>query len=193
MNDCTDFIQQYIQESINTKQRLLDSEQQIASLNNLISMADAALSRGGTLFFCGNGGSYSDSLHLTAEFVGRFKQNRHAIAAHCLGANGSALTAIANDLDFNDIFARELQALGSEKDMLIALSTSGRSSNIIATVRVAQALAIPTFCLLGKDGGPLGSMCASSLIVPSDDTAHIQEAHITIGHILCDVLERRFM
>lgn len=192
MQDWSAHVFAHLQRSIQVKQRLLEDDTQLTAIHTLITMAINSLAAQGCLYFCGNGGSHSDALHLTAELTGRFKSDRKAIAAHCLGANGAAVTAIANDFGFDAIFSRELQALGKQKDMLIVLSTSGQSANVIAAVTVAERIQMPVYCLLGKSGGRLRSLCSNTLIVPSDDTAHIQEAHITIGHVLCDAIEQQF-
>ena len=138
---------------------------------------------------CGNGGSAADSQHLAAEFTGRFSKDRPPIAAVALSTDTSALTCIGNDYSFNDIFARQVQALGKAGDCLIAISTSGNSANVLAAVAAAKSLGISTIGLLGRDGGKLKSQCDISIVVPSQVTARIQEAHILIGHSLCGAVE----
>ena len=167
--------------------------QQLGTLDTSVSQAiDAcvqSLQKGGKLMLCGNGGSAADSQHLAAEFTGRFSKDRPPIAAVALSTDTSALTCIGNDYSFNDIFARQVQALGKAGDCLIAISTSGNSGNVLAAVAAAQSLGISTIGLLGRDGGKLKAQCDVSIVVPSQVTARIQEAHILIGHSLCGAVE----
>lgn len=167
--------------------------QQLGTLDTSVSQAIVAclqsLQKGGKLMLCGNGGSAADSQHLAAEFTGRFSKDRPPIAAVALSTDTSALTCIGNDYSFNDIFARQLQALGKAGDCLIAISTSGNSGNVLAAVAAAKSLGISTIGLLGRDGGKLKAQCDISIVVPSQVTARIQEAHILIGHSLCGAVE----
>jgi D-sedoheptulose 7-phosphate isomerase len=167
--------------------------QQLSGLDTSISKAiDAcvlSLQKGGKLMLCGNGGSAADSQHLAAEFTGRFIKDRPPIAAVALSTDTSALTCIANDYSFNEIFARQVQALGKAGDCLIAISTSGNSGNVLAAVAAAKSLGISTIGLLGRDGGKLKAQCDIAIVVPSQVTARIQEAHILIGHSLCGAVE----
>ena len=167
--------------------------QQLNGLDACISQAiDAcvqSLQKGGKLMLCGNGGSAADSQHLAAEFTGRFIKDRPPIAAVALSTDTSALTCIGNDYSFNDIFSRQVQALGKAGDCLIAISTSGNSGNVLAAVAAAQSLGISTIGLLGRDGGKLKAQCDVAIVVPSQVTARIQEAHILIGHSLCGAVE----
>ena len=167
--------------------------QQLSGLDTSISKAiDAcvlSLQMGGKLMLCGNGGSAADSQHLAAEFTGRFIKDRPPIAAVALSTDTSALTCIGNDYSFNDIFSRQIQALGKAGDCLIAISTSGNSGNVLSAVAAAKSLGISTFGLLGRDGGKLKAQCDVSIVVPSQVTARIQEAHILIGHSLCGAVE----
>ncbi len=148
-----------------------------------------ALKNSKKLMICGNGGSAADSQHIAAEFTGRFVKDRAPIAALALSTDTSALTCIGNDYSFNEIFSRQLKALGLEGDCLLAISTSGNSENVMQAVRAANEMGISTIGLLGRDGGELKSLCDLSIIVPSDITARIQEAHILIGHTLCGSVE----
>jgi D-sedoheptulose 7-phosphate isomerase len=149
-----------------------------------------ALRSGGKVMFCGNGGSAADSQHLAAEFTGRFVDDRRPLAALALSTDSSALTCIANDYAFDQVFERQLRALGRAGDVLVAISTSGRSSNVLRAAIAARELGVPVVGLLGRDGGTLKPLCDVALIVPSDTTARIQEAHIFIGHTLCALVER---
>ena len=148
-----------------------------------------ALHGGGKLMFCGNGGSAADSQHLASEFTGRFINDRRPLAALALSTDSSALTCIANDYAFDQVFERQLRALGRKGDVLVAISTSGRSANVLRAVQAARESGISVVGLLGRDGGTLKPHCDVALVVPSDTTARIQEAHIFIGHTLCAMVE----
>src|SRR6185295_4136718 len=150
-----------------------------------------ALSGGGKLMFCGNGGSAADSQHLAAEMTGRFIKDRKPLAAIALSTDTSALTCISNDYSFDDVFARQVEGLGRAGDCLIAISTSGNSRNVIKAVEAARSLGIGCIALSGRKGGALATLCDLALVVPSDTTARIQEAHILIGHTLCGIVEAR--
>jgi len=148
-----------------------------------------ALRDGGKLMFCGNGGSAADSQHLASEFTGRFVDDRRPLAALALSTDSSALTCIANDYAFDQVFERQVRGLGRRGDVLIAISTSGKSANVLRAVHAARELGVGVVGLLGRDGGPLRPLCDVALVVPSDTTARIQEAHIFIGHTLCALVE----
>lgn len=149
----------------------------------------AVLGAGGKLMFCGNGGSAADCQHLASELTGRFIKDRRPLAGLALTTDSSALTCIGNDYSFDDVFARQVQGLGRAGDALIAISTSGNSGNVIQAVEAAKAMGIHTVGLLGRDGGKLGALCDSSIVVPHAVTARIQEAHLLIGHTLCGLIE----
>ena len=156
------------------------------------AMLDAWLStirRGGKIMFFGNGGSASDAQHLATELTIRYSVNRAPVAAVALSTDTSALTAAGNDLGFEQIFARQVEALGKPGDLALAISTSGRSPNVIAALTVARAMGITAAALGGHDGGELIGLADPLLIVPSSTTARIQEMHITLGHMLCRALE----
>ena len=146
----------------------------------------------GTIFFCGNGGSAADSQHLAAELVGRFEVEREPLKAIALTVDSSALTCISNDYDFENVFSRQLKALGSPGDLLIVISTSGKSKNILNVLEEAKNKKINTLALLGKDGGQAKELADFSLIVPSASTARIQEIHILLGHIFCLAIDNEF-
>jgi D-sedoheptulose 7-phosphate isomerase len=148
-----------------------------------------SLRNGGKLMLCGNGGSAADCQHLAAELTGRFVHDRRPLAAMALTTDTSALTCIANDYAFDQVFVRQVQALGRAGDCLLALSTSGRSANVLQAVEVATELGLHTIGLLGGDGGLLRARCHQAVVVPSSTTARIQEAHIFIGHNLCALIE----
>jgi D-sedoheptulose 7-phosphate isomerase len=168
-----------------------------ASLGNLASTVEQSaqkiaesLSTGGKLMLCGNGGSAADSQHIAAEFTGRFIKDRPPLAAMALSTDSSALTCIANDYSFDEVFSRQVQGLGRAGDCLLVISTSGNSKNVIRAVEIARTLGIFSIGLLGRDGGYLKSFCDLSIIVESPTTARIQEAHIFIGHIICGAVEQ---
>lgn len=180
---------------LNNLQEHLSLFQQLNSLDQQVDQAINAcvhsLRAGGKLMFCGNGGSAADSQHLAAEFTGRFIKDRPPVAAIALSTDTSALTCIANDYSFEAIFARQVQAIGKPGDCLIAISTSGNSGNVLAAVAAAKTLGITCIGLLGRDGGKLKPQCDVSIVVPSQVTARIQEAHILIGHSLCGAVEQQ--
>ncbi len=174
-------------ESIRVKQELL------ASCASEIARAGDELLRtfehGGKVLLFGNGGSASDALHLAAEWVGRYAGERRALPALALAANPAELTALANDYGYEHVFARGVAAHGRRGDLALALSTSGNSPNVIAGVEAACAVGLFTVALTGRDGGALAGRVDLAIRVPSDETPRIQEAHITIGHLLCEVVD----
>jgi len=160
----------------------------IAEMGSLIS---AALTNGNKLLVMGNGGSAADSQHFVAEIVGRFKMERKALPAVALSTDTSILTAIGNDYGFDSIFSRQVEALAAPGDIVVGLSTSGNSPNVLKALNAAHELGCRTIGLLGKDGGSIRSACDLALVVPSTDTPRIQEGHITIIHIVCDLVEKK--
>jgi D-sedoheptulose 7-phosphate isomerase len=152
-------------------------------------LAAQTLRHGGKILFCGNGGSAADSQHLAAELTGRFIKDRKPLAALALSTDTSALTSIGNDYLFDEVFARQVSGLGRHEDLLIGISTSGNSNNVVRAVEEADKLGMTTVGLLGRDGGKLRSLCSHSIVVPSHVTARIQECHILIGHTLCGLIE----
>jgi D-sedoheptulose 7-phosphate isomerase len=155
------------------------------------ALATQALQAGSKLMFCGNGGSAADSQHLAAELTGRFIEDRKPLAAIALSTDTSALTCIANDYSFDAVFARQVQGLGRAGDVLVGISTSGNSRNVIRAVEEARAMGIQVIGLLGRDGGTLRELCDVAIVVPSQVTARIQESHILIGHTLCGLIEQQ--
>jgi D-sedoheptulose 7-phosphate isomerase len=148
-----------------------------------------AVRAGNKLLFCGNGGSAADAQHLAAELVGRLVRNRRALAGLALTTDSSGLTCIANDFGYEEVFARQVEGLGRNGDVLIAISTSGNSPNVIRAVEVARPMGIATVGLLGRNGGELGPMVDFPIIVAAEETARIQEAHIFLGHVMCVLIE----
>jgi D-sedoheptulose 7-phosphate isomerase len=177
--------------SIAVKQDVLDDEVLLGQIETLALQCLAALRAGGKIIFAGNGGSFADAQHLSAEFVSRFKFDRSPLASIALGTNNSVISAIGNDYGYDQVFSRELEAVAKVGDVFIGISTSGNSMNIFAAVEKAVALGINVTCLTGRSGGMLNSKC-NCLHIPSDETARIQECHITIGHIICGLVEAMY-
>jgi D-sedoheptulose 7-phosphate isomerase len=160
------------------------------AVNKAAGLIATVLSSGHKVMLCGNGGSAADSQHLAAEFTGRFVKDRRPLAAMALSTDSSALTCIANDYSFDDVFYRQVVGLGKSGDCLVAISTSGNSRNVLRAAEAARSADIRVIGLLGRDGGALGALCDVAIVVPSVTTARIQEAHIFIGHILCGMVEK---
>ena len=178
-------------QSIKLRERIMQDATWMDAFHHQASMAIQALQSGHRLFFAGNGGSMSDAQHITAEFVGRFKLERQSLPAICLGNNPSSISAIANDYGYEEVFSRELSGLATRGDIVFGLTTSGNSNNIIKLVEQANHMGITHFIWSGKDGGNLKHH-PHNLIVPSNDTARIQEIHITLGHGLCQMVDDEF-
>jgi len=160
-----------------------------ATVVRAAAMLVAALRGGGKAMFCGNGGSAADSQHLAAELVGRFERERRALPGLALTVDTSALTAIANDYGYEDVFARQVRALGRPGDLLVGLSTSGNSPNVLAAFAAARDGGIATLGLSGAGGGRMREACDLLIAVPSTRTARVQEMHIAVGHVLCGIAE----
>ena len=159
------------------------------SVENVADLLIKCLENNGTIFWCGNGGSASDSQHLAGELVGRFVGDRKPLKSIALTADSAVTTCIVNDYGYEHIFSRQIEALGVEGDVLVGISTSGNSENVIRAFEVAKQRGISTIGLLGKGGGKGSELVNHSIIVPSKSTARVQEMHILIGHILCDLIE----
>lgn len=181
-------IRNQLEDSILLRKAILTDSDLLGRVGRLAQAVGNSLGRGGKVIFAGNGGSFADAQHLAAEFVGRFMREREPLSAVCLGTNSSLSTAVGNDYRFDDIFLRELKALGAAKDVFIVISTSGQSNNLVRAVEFAARVGIETYGLLGKGGGQIGRM-VPSIVVPSNHTARIQELHITVGHIVCDLVD----
>lgn len=152
---------------------------------------EAALRGGGTLFFAGNGGSAADAQHLATEYVVRYQTTRPAMRAIALTTDTSLLTACANDLGFDEVFSRQVEALAEPGDLLVLHSTSGESPNVIRAAQAAKARGVTVVAFLGKSGGQLKELADAALVIPADDTARIQELHLAIEHVICDLVEDR--
>ena len=161
-------------------------EPQITDVANLLI---DVLNNGNTIFWCGNGGSASDCQHLAGELIGRFKGNRKPLKSIALNSDSAVMTCIVNDYGYEHIFSRQIEALGDEGDVLIGISTSGRSENVNNALKKAKEKNLHTVGFLGKDGGAALQIASHTIVVPSQSTARIQEMHITIGHILCELIE----
>jgi D-sedoheptulose 7-phosphate isomerase len=166
----------------------------LESVDLAVAQAGDVLARslldGGKVMFCGNGGSAADSQHLAAELIGRFIKDRRPISAIALSTDTSVLTCVGNDYSFDEVFARQVQGLGRKGDVLVAISTSGNSRNVIRAAEEAKVIGVSVIGLLGHNGGILKELCDLAIIVPSQVTARIQESHILIGHTLCGLIEQ---
>lgn len=180
-------VEQIFTESIGVKQETL--KKNLPSIVKSAEMIIEAFKNHHKLFLCGNGGSAADSQHIAAEFVGRFQKERSAWPAIALTTDTSALTALGNDYSFDIVFSRQLQALGQKGDVLMAISTSGNSKNILEAVKQAKTMGIKTIAVTGDNGGQLAGACDIAMIAASSKTARIQEAHLCIFHSICELVE----
>jgi len=180
-------IQKRFKESAEVKNRFL--KENLSRLLDVVKLISLCFEAGNKLFFFGNGGSAADAQHLAAEFVNRYIMDRPPLPAIALTTDTSILTSVSNDFSFSEVFAKQLKALGREGDVAVGISTSGTSPNIIKAFEVAKEMGMKTIALTGNDGGALTKIADFSLIVPSASTPRIQEVHILIGHILCELVE----
>ena len=183
-------IKDRINESINVKSALLENHQLLSFVDTFADSAARCISAGGKLVICGNGGSASDALHFAGEIVGRFKMERNAWPAVVLNADVATMTAIANDYGYEDVFARQAQAFITDKDIFVGISTSGNSENVYRALQVAKEKGAKTVALLGKDGGRIAPETDIPIVVPCMETARVQESHIMIIHIVCELVEK---
>ncbi len=184
-------IKAQIRASIAVKEAVLADEKLLAQVHQLAQACLASLRAGGKIIFAGNGGSFADAQHLSAEFTSRFLFDRAPLASLALATNNSAISAIGNDYGYDQIFARELQAIARPGDVFIAISTSGNSDNILAAVLTAGKLGVKSVAWTGQSGGKLRQMC-ECIRIPSSETARIQECHILLGHIVCGLVEAAY-
>lgn len=184
-------IKEIIQASIAVKASVVADVILLNRIEDATSLIIAAFRNKGKVLFCGNGGSAADAQHLAAEFSGRFYYDRAPLDAEALHVNTSYLTAVANDYSYNEVYARLVKAKGSKGDVLVALSTSGNSSNILKAMDAARDIGMKTIGFTGETGGKMGELSDILLNVPSTDTPRIQESHITIGHIICELVEAK--
>jgi len=182
-----DRITDILLESIQVKEELLRTS--IKQIKDIADLMIECLRKNGKVILFGNGGSASDAQHIAAEFVGRFKKDRTALAGIALTTNTAVLTSLANDYGYEIVFSRQIEALGQKNDIAVGISTSGKAKNVALAIKQAKKMGIKTVALTGGDGGDLAKLADTSLVVPSNVTARIQEAHITIGHIICELVE----
>jgi len=182
-------IKQAIQQSIDLKKQLLTDEELLLTIEKVVDVCISAYKNGGKVLFCGNGGSAADAQHLAAELSGRFYFDRPPLDSEALHVNTSYLTAVANDYSFDEVFSRLVKARGRKGDVLIGLSTSGNSPNVIKAFETANEIGMITVGLTGKSGGTLRTVSHHLIAVPSDDTPRIQESHIMLGHAICEMIE----
>jgi D-sedoheptulose 7-phosphate isomerase len=185
-------IKSIIEASIHVKEQVLENPALLNSISQAVDVIVAAFQSGNRIFFCGNGGSAADAQHLAAELSGRFYSDRKALPAEALHCNTSYMTAVGNDYGFDVVYARLIDGIGLKGDVLIGLSTSGNSANIVKAFEAAKEKNITTIALTGISGGLLKSLSDYIINVPSSDTPRIQEAHILIGHIICQLVEEKY-
>ena len=186
-------MQQYIENQFaELSNQLLELRSQSETVVKIANMCIEAIKNGHKVIWCGNGGSAAQSQHLAAELVGRYKINRPAMNSISLTVDTSNITAIGNDYGYDVVFSRQLQGIGESGDILIGLSTSGNSKNVVLAFEMAKEKEIKTVALVGAKGGAMRDMADIALCVPADTSAHIQEMHITIGHLICDLIEKEF-
>ena len=166
--------------------------EQMEVISDIAERCRTALTAGQKILFCGNGGSAADAQHLAAELIGRFQKERRSLAAVALTTDTSILTAVANDYGYEEVFARQVEGLGRSGDVLIGISTSGNSKNVVKAVEKARDIGMHTIAFTGEGGGKLSSLCDITLAVPSKVTARIQEMHILVGHIICELVEEDY-
>ena len=187
-----DKIKKIIKASIDTKQSVLQNEGLLKTIEASIDVIVNAFRNGNRVYFCGNGGSAADAQHLAAEFSGRFYTDRKALPAEALHCNTSYLTAVANDYSFDEIYSRLIDGIGEKGDVLVGLSTSGNSPNILKAFNTAKRKEMITIGFTGKSGGEMRTLCDHLINIPSTDTPRIQESHIMVGHIICQLVEEKY-
>ena len=185
-------IKKIIASSIDTKQQILENDKMVQVVEDCSNVITAAFKNGNKVLFCGNGGSAADAQHLAAEFSGRFYTDRDALPAEALHCNTSYMTAVANDYSYDVVYSRMIKGIGNPGDILIGLSTSGNSKNIVEAFKTAKLKNMVTIGLTGESGGIMKEISDYLLNVPSSDTPRIQESHILIGHIICQLVEEKY-
>lgn len=185
-------IKDIIKSSITTKQQVLENEELLATIEKIVDAITTAFKNGKRVYFCGNGGSAADAQHLAAEFSGRFYTDRKALPAEALHCNTSYITAVANDYSYDVVYARMIDGIGQAGDVLVGLSTSGNSLNIIKAFEVAREKKMITVGFTGLTGGQMKSLSDFLINIPSTDTPRIQESHILVGHIVCQLVEEKY-
>ena len=187
-----DQILKIIQASIDVKLQVLENKELQKTVGRSVEALVKAFKNGNKVLFCGNGGSAADAQHLAAEFSGRFYTDREALPAEALHVNTSYMTAVANDYSYDVVYSRMVQGIGKKGDVLVGLSTSGNSSNIVKAFEVAKAKDMVTIGFTGATGGKMKDICDLLINVPSTDTPRIQESHILLGHIICQLVEEQY-
>jgi len=187
-----DDVRRIVQESLSVKQAVLNDSSLLQTIMTLGQEMSGALAAGRKILLFGNGGSAADAQHIAAELVGRFSRERRALPALALTTNTSTVTAVGNDYSYDRIFARQVEAFGASGDVAIGISTSGKSPNVIEAIRVAESIGMLTAGMTGASGRDLAELVDYCLRVPSEKTPRIQEAHILIGHILCEIVDASF-
>ncbi|MCF8448704.1 MAG: D-sedoheptulose 7-phosphate isomerase [Taibaiella sp.] len=182
-------IKEIIQASVDTKQRLLNDPVLMGTIEKVTEVITNAFANGNKVLFCGNGGSAADAQHLAAEFSGRFYTDRDPLPSEALHCNSSYMTAVANDYGYDVVYSRMIKGMGKPGDVLVGLSTSGNSVNIINAMEQSRKIGMINVVLSGEGGGKLRTMCDYLINVPSNDTPRIQESHIMVGHIICELVE----
>ena len=182
-------IQQRLLESVDVKKQIANDSQLITQIGQISDTIINCFKSGSSVYFCGNGGSAADAQHLAAELSGRFYYDRQPLSSDALHCNTSFLTAVGNDYSFDEVYARLIKGIGRQGDIVIGLSTSGNSKNILRAFEESRKMGIYTIGLTGKQGGEMRNKANCCICVPSDDTPRIQESHITIGHIVCEIIE----
>ena len=184
------YIKEQIQASVETKQKILHDEVLIQTIAQVGQECVDLYKKGKKTLLAGNGGSAADAQHIAAELVGRYGFDRPSIPSIALTTDTSHLTAIGNDYGYDKVFSRQMEGMGSEGDLFFGISTSGNSLNIVNAINAAKAKGIKTVALVGRDGGEMAKIADYAIIVPSNDTPRIQESHILIGHMICDIIEK---
>lgn len=183
-------IKDIIQASIDTKQRVLEDPKLLQVIENITEAMVTCFKNDGQVLFCGNGGSAADAQHIAAEFSGRFYYDRDPLNAEALHVNTSYLTAVGNDYSYNEIYARMVKARGRKGDILVGISTSGNSGNVLRAIEVAKEQGMITVGFTGETGGEMKALVNHLVNIPSNDTPRIQECHILVGHIICELVEK---
>ena len=184
-------ISDILNESFNNLQKIINDKGLITEIEIVTKKVIQAFKHGNKLLLCGNGGSASDAQHIAAELSGRFNKERKPLYAEALHVNSSYMTAVSNDYGFESTYSRMLEAIGKKGDILIALSTSGNSENVVNAVKMANSLDMLSVGMSGATGGKIKELCQHNIIIPSSNTARIQEAHIIVGHIFCQIIEEK--
>jgi D-sedoheptulose 7-phosphate isomerase len=182
-------IERAFQESAQVKIQFIQNEENVGKIMDVVKRILGAYRKGNKILFFGNGGSACDASHLAAELVNRYKKDRDGLPALALATDMAVVTSIGNDYDYSELFSRQIKAVGNKGDIAIAISTSGNSPNVLKGVEMARQKGLVTIGFTGKDGGKLAGLVDYAFIIPSDNTARIQEGHITLGHLLCELIE----